>query len=286
MPAKLLTGKEVAQHIEQGLQREVQDLKAQGIAPALRILIVGNAAESLAYTKNAVKIAEKLGIACAIEQLPFDTSENEFIKTLSERNSDPSIHGILIMRPLPKHISEDVVKYAIDPEKDMDCLNPVNAGKVMVGDLTGFPPATPQAVMKILRFYEIPLSGKEVVVVGRSMVVGKPLSMLLLHEDATVTVCHSKTHDLPAVCRRADILIVAIGKTRMVTPEYIKSGATVIDVGINVEAGKLCGDVDTEQVIDMAGAVTPVPGGVGVVTTRVLLEHVVRAAKMQNALIK
>ncbi len=282
MPARILTGKEVAQHIEQELSREVHELKTQGIVPGLRILIVGSAAESLAYTRNAVKIAEKLGIACNIEQLPADTQENDFIKTLSERNSDPDIHGILIMRPLPKHIREDVVKYSIDPEKDMDCLNPVNAGKVMVGDLTGFPPATPQAVMKILRFYEIPLSGREVVIVGRSMVVGKPLAMLLLHENATVTVCHSKTRDLPAVCRRADILVVAIGKARMITHEHIKNGATIIDVGINVEGGKLCGDVDTENVINAAEAVTPVPGGVGVVTTRVLLEHVVRAAKMQT----
>ena len=283
MTARLLTGKEVAQQIERDILHEVRELQTQGIAPALRIMIVGDAAESVAYTVNATRIAEKLGVACCIERLPAATSQDEFVKMLNKRNADQTIHGILVMRPLPKHIKEDIVKYAIAPEKDIDCLNPVNAGKVMVGDLTGFPPATPQAVMKILHFYKIPMSGKEAVIVGRSMVVGKPLALLLLRENATVTVCHSRTQDLPAVCRRADILIAAIGKKSMITRDYIKSGASVIDVGINVVGDTLYGDVDTEQVKEVAGAITPVPGGVGVVTTRVVLEHVVRAAKMQNS---
>jgi len=283
MTARLLTGKEVAQQIERDILHEVRELQTQGISPALRIMIVGDAAESVAYTVNATRIAEKLGVACCIERLPAATSQDEFVKMLNKRNADQTIHGILVMRPLPKHIKEDIVKYAIAPEKDIDCLNPVNAGKVMVGDLTGFPPATPQAVMKILHFYKIPMSGKEAVIVGRSMVVGKPLALLLLRENATVTVCHSRTQDLPAVCRRADILIAAIGKKTMITRDYIKSGASVIDVGINVVGDTLYGDVDTEQVKEVAGAITPVPGGVGVVTTRVVLEHVVRAAKMQNS---
>jgi methylenetetrahydrofolate dehydrogenase (NADP+)/methenyltetrahydrofolate cyclohydrolase len=186
------------------------------------------------------------------------------------------------MRPFPKQIREDVVKHILAPEKDIDCFNPVNAGKIMAGDMTGFPPATPQAVMEILRFYQVPMSGKEAVVVGRSMVVGKPMSMLLLGENATVTVCHSKTQDLPGVCRRADILVAAIGKAKMITKDYIKPGATVMDVGINPEGDKFVGDVDTEPAKDVAGAITPVPGGVGTVTTRVLLKHVVKAAKLQN----
>jgi methylenetetrahydrofolate dehydrogenase (NADP+)/methenyltetrahydrofolate cyclohydrolase len=282
MTAKLLTGKEVAQKMDQDIQKDVQELKAKGVNPALSIMIVGDAPDSLAYANSAKKMAEKNGILCEIEQLPGATSQDEFVGTLKQRNADNNIHGIIVMRPFPKHIREDVVKYILSPEKDVDCFNPVNAGKIMAGDMTGFPPATPQAVMEILRFYQVPMSGKEVVVIGRSMVVGKPLSMLLLGENATVTVCHSKTQDLPGVCRRADILVAAIGKARMITKDFIKSGATVMDVGINVEGDKLFGDVDTEPAKEVAGAITPVPGGVGTVTTRVLLKHVVKGARLQN----
>jgi methylenetetrahydrofolate dehydrogenase (NADP+)/methenyltetrahydrofolate cyclohydrolase len=282
MSAKLLTGKEVAQKMDQDIQKEVQELKAKGVNPALKIMIVGDAPDSLAYANSAKKMAEKNGIACDIEQLPGTTSQDDFVNVLKQRNADKNIHGIIVMRPFPKQISEDVVKYILSPEKDVDCFNPVNAGKIMAGDMTGFPPATPQAVMEILRFYQIPMSGKEAVIIGRSMVVGKPMSMLLLSENATVTVCHSKTSELPGVCRRADILVAAIGKARMIKTNYIKPGATVMDVGINVEGDKLFGDVDTEPAKEVAGAITPVPGGVGTVTTRVLLKHVVKAAKMQN----
>jgi len=282
MAAKLLTGKEVAQKMDQDIQAEVQALKGNSVNPALKIMIVGDAPDSLAYANSAKKMAEKNGILCDIEQLPGTTSQDEFVKVLKARNADKAIHGIIVMRPFPKQISEDVVKHILAPEKDIDCFNPVNAGKVMAGDLTGFPPATPQAVMEMLRFYNIPMSGKEAVVIGRSMVVGKPQAMLLLGENATVTVCHSKTKDLPGVCRRADILVAAIGKAKMITTDYIKPGATVMDVGINVEGDKLFGDVDTEPAKEVAGAITPVPGGVGTVTTRVLLKHVVKAAKLQN----
>jgi methylenetetrahydrofolate dehydrogenase (NADP+)/methenyltetrahydrofolate cyclohydrolase len=282
MPAKLLTGKEVAQKMDQDIQKEVQELKAKGVNPALRIMIVGEAEDSVYYANSAKKMAEKNGISCEIEQLAGTMSQDEFVAILKQRNADKTIHGIIVMRPFPKQIREDVVKYILSPEKDVDCFNPVNAGKIMAGDLTGFPPATPQAVMEILRFYQIPMSGKEAVVIGRSMVVGKPMSMLLLGENATVTVCHSRTQDLPGVCRRADILVAAIGKAKMITKDYIKPGATVMDVGINPEGDKFVGDVDTEPAKDVAGAITPVPGGVGTVTTRVLLKHVVKAAKLQN----
>ena len=282
MPAKLLTGKEVAQKMDQDIQKEVQELKAKGVNPALRIMIVGEAEDSVYYANSAKKMAEKNGIACEIEQLAGTMSQDEFVSILKQRNADKTIHGIIVMRPFPKQIREDVVKYILSPEKDVDCFNPVNAGKIMAGDLTGFPPATPQAVMEILRFYQVPMSGKEAVVIGRSMVVGKPMSMLLLGENATVTVCHSRTQDLPGVCRRADILVAAIGKAKMITKDYIKPGATVMDVGINPEGDKFVGDVDTEPAKDIAGAITPVPGGVGTVTTRVLLKHVVKAAKLQN----
>ncbi len=282
MPAKLLTGKEVAQKMDQDIQKDVQELKAKGVNPALRIMIVGEAADSVTYANSAKKMAEKNGITCEIEQLPGATSQDDFVRILKERNADRSISGIIVMRPFPKQISEDVVKHILAPEKDIDCFNPVNAGKIMAGDMTGFAPATPQAVMEILRFYQVPMRGKEAVVIGRSMVVGKPLSMLLLGENATVTVCHSRTQDLPGVCRRADILVAAIGKARMITKDYIKNGATVMDVGINVEGDKLFGDVDTDPAKEIASAITPVPGGVGTVTTRVLLKHVVKAAKLQN----
>jgi methylenetetrahydrofolate dehydrogenase (NADP+) / methenyltetrahydrofolate cyclohydrolase len=282
MSAKLLTGKEVAQKMDQDIQKDVQELKAKGINPALRIMVVGDAADSITYANSAKKMAEKNGIACVIEQLPGATTQDQFVGVLKDRNFDTGIHGIIVMRPFPKQISEEVVKHILAPEKDVDCFNPVNAGKVMAGDKTGFPPATPQAVMEILRFYQIPMSGKEAVVIGRSMVVGKPMSMLLLGENATVTVCHSKTQDLPGVCRRADILVAAIGKAKMITKDYIKNNATVMDVGINVVGDKLFGDVDTEAAKEAAGAITPVPGGVGTVTTRVLLKHVVKAAKLQN----
>ncbi|MGE5809002.1 MAG: bifunctional 5,10-methylenetetrahydrofolate dehydrogenase/5,10-methenyltetrahydrofolate cyclohydrolase [Nitrospirota bacterium] len=282
MPAKLLTGKEVAQKMDLDIQKEVQELKARGVNPALRIMIVGDAPDSVTYANSAKKMAEKNGIVCEIEQLSGTMSQDEFVGILKDRNADRGIHGIIVMRPFPKQIREDVVKYILSPEKDVDCFNPVNAGKIMAGDMTGFPPATPQAVMEILRFYQIPMSGREAVVVGRSMVVGKPVSMLLLGENATVTVCHSKTQDLPGVCRRADILVAAIGKAKMITKDYIKNGATVMDVGINVVGDKLFGDVDTEPAKEVAGAITPVPGGVGTVTTRVLLKHVVKAARLQN----
>jgi len=282
MAAKLLTGKEVAQKMDLDIQKDVQELKAKGINPALRIMIVGEASDSVFYANSAKKMAEKNGILCEIEQLSGSLTQDEFVTILKQRNADKSIHGIIVMRPFPKQISEDVVKYVLSPEKDVDCFNPVNAGKIMAGDMTGFPPATPQAVMEMLRFYEIPMSGKEAVVIGRSMVVGKPMSMLLLGENATVTVCHSRTKDLPGVCKRADIVVAAIGKAKMITADYIKPGATVMDVGINPEGDKFVGDVHTDAVKETAGAITPVPGGVGTVTTRVLLKHVVKAAKLQN----
>lgn len=282
MAAKLLTGKEVAQKMDQDIQKDVLELKAKGINPALRIMIVGEASDSVFYANSAKKMAEKNGLLCEIEQLAGSLSQDEFVNLLKQRNADKNIHGIIVMRPFPKQISEDVVKYVLSPEKDIDCFNPVNAGKIMAGDMTGFPPATPQAVMEMLRFYEIPMAGKDAVVIGRSMVVGKPMSMLLLGENATVTVCHSKTKDLAGVCKRADIVVAAIGKAKMITADYIKPGATVMDVGINPEGDKFVGDVNTEAVKEVAGAITPVPGGVGTVTTRVLLKHVVKAAKLQN----
>ena len=282
MPAKLLTGKEVARKMDLDMQQDVQSLKSAGINPRLNVIIAGDAPDSTAYSGSAKKIAEKNGVICDIEQLPKTISQTEFINILKQINTDKDIHGIIVMRPLPRQISEAVVMHFLTPEKDIDCFNPVNAGKVMAGDVTGFPPATPQAVIEMLRFYEIPMQGKEAVILGRSMIVGKPLSMLLLGENATVTICHSKTKNLQGLCKRADILIAAIGKAKMITADFVKPGAVVIDVGINIVGDRLYGDVDTESVKSVASAITPVPGGIGTITTRVLLKQLVKAAKLQN----
>jgi methylenetetrahydrofolate dehydrogenase (NADP+)/methenyltetrahydrofolate cyclohydrolase len=217
--------------------------------------------------------------------LTKNITQNDFIDELNNINNDKSIHGILVLRPLPEQLDENVIKNVIAPEKDVDCFSPVNVAKVFEGDETGFPPCTPSAVMEILRYYDIPLKGKNTVVIGRSMIVGKPAAMLLLKEHATVTICHSRTKDLPLVASGAELLVVGIGRAKMVNSNYVKDGAIVIDVGINVdEDGKLCGDVDTDDCIEKVSMITPVPRGVGSVTTSVLAKHVVKACKMQVGL--
>ena len=223
---------------------------------------------------------ETCGIAHEVMTLPIDISQEDFITKLKTVNDDDTVHGILLFRPLPKQIDEKVVKYVINPEKDIDCFNPINVAKVMEGDDTGFPPCTSSAAMEILKYYNIQLKGKLAVVIGRSMVVGRPLSMLLLKEDATVTICHSKTENIQEVSSKADILIAAVGKANMVTEDFIKNGAAVIDVGINVDGeGNICGDVNTDNCLEKSGVITPVPAGVGSVTTAVLAKHVVKACK-------
>ncbi len=211
--------------------------------------------------------------------------KDEFLKVLDRLNKDSKINGIIIMRPLPSQISEDVVKYKIAPEKDVDCFSPINVSKVMSGDSDGFAPCTPAAVIEILDYYGIGLEGKRAVLVGRSMVVGRPLAMMLLKRNATVTICHTRTKNLPQETRRAEILIAAAGKARMVTKDMVSEGAVVIDVGINFdESGKMCGDVDFDSVSPIAGQITPVPGGVGSVTSTVLAKHVIEAFKLQQGL--
>ncbi len=282
MEAKQMLGKEVVPALESVLQEEVRSLKERNIEPTLAILMVGDNADSVAYANSAKKIFEKNGLICSIHQYPKDLSQDGFLRELENFNREPKVHGILIMQPFPPHISANAVRDAIAPEKDVDGLSLVNAGKIMAGDPSGFPPATPAAVMEMLDYYGIELKGKKAVVLGRSLVVGKPMAMLLLGRDATVTLCHSKTANLPAVAREADILIAAIGKAEMVKADYIRQGACVIDVGINVVGDKIVGDVAFGEVAPLAAHLTPVPGGVGAVTTRVLAKHVVRAAKMAN----
>ena len=283
--AKILSGKEVAAALKEKLIVQVEQLKQSGKTPGLCIVMAGDRPDSASYIRAAVKRCTDIGIDCQVEKLPEEISQDEFLKVLDRINDDPKIHGIIIMRPLPEQISEDVVKYKIAPEKDVDCFNPINVSKVMSGDSDGFPPCTPQAVIEILDHYGIEIKGKRAVVIGRSMVVGRPLAMMLLKRNATVTICHTRTKDLASEAKRAEILIAAAGKARMVTKDMVSDGAVVIDVGINFdEEGKMCGDVDFDNVSSVAGQITPVPGGVGSVTSTVLAKHVVEAFKRQEGL--
>lgn len=279
---EIIKGKPVADKITEDLINEVQELKAKGTTPKLSIIRVGAKPDDLAYEKGALARCQKIGVEVEVKELKEDITQAAFISELKKANEDGNIHGILIFRPLPKHLDEDVIKYEITPEKDVDCFNPVNAAKLLEGDKSGFPPCTPTAVIEILRYYKVPMEGRKAAVLGRSMVVGKPASLLLLNENATVTICHSRTKDLNKVAADADILVAGIGKAKMVKADFIKEGAVVIDVGINVDAeGNLCGDVDFESCKDKASMITPVPGGVGAVTTSILAQHVIRACKMQ-----
>ncbi|MBI6873916.1 bifunctional 5,10-methylenetetrahydrofolate dehydrogenase/5,10-methenyltetrahydrofolate cyclohydrolase [Clostridium aciditolerans] len=282
---QIIKGKPVADAISEELTKEVVELKAKGITPKLTIVRVGANGSDLAYERGALKRCDGIGIATQVVELPEDIIQEDFIKELKKVNEDKSTHGILIFRPFPKQLDESVIKYVIAPEKDVDCFSPVNVAKVMENDSTGYAPCTPSAVIEILKHYNVPMKGKKAVVVGRSMVVGKPVSMLLLNENATVTICHSRTQDMPKVCSEADVLVVGIGKAKMIDSSYVKEGAVVIDVGINVdEQGNLCGDVNTGDCTEKASMITPVPAGVGSVTTSILAKHVVKACKLQNNL--
>lgn len=283
METNIIKGKPVADNITENLIEEVKNLKNDGIEPSLAIVRVGENPDDMSYERGAMNRCGKIGIDVKNIILKSDVSEEDYINAIEDLNNDKSINGILCLRPLPKHIDENKVKYIIDAEKDVDCFNPINSAKLFEGDTDGYAPCTPEAVMKILKHYNVELSGKRAVVLGRSLIVGKPVSMMLMAQNATVTVCHSKTENLSDEAKKADVLIAAIGRAKMVDNSYVKEGATVIDVGINVdECGNLCGDVDTESVLGIANMVTPVPAGVGSVTTSVLAEHVIRACKKQN----
>lgn len=276
----IMKGSEVAGAMKVKLQEEVQGLKKKGIEPHLAIVRVGARPDDLAYERGARKRMDIIGITSTVFEFPEDIKQELFEEEFKKINDNPKIHGILLFRPLPKHLSEEPLKEIINPLKDVDCMGPVNAAKVFSGDLSGFAPCTPEAVMEILDYYNIDLTGKKVVVMGRSMVVGKPLSMLILKKNATVTICHTKTKNLEKVCREAEILVAAAGKAKMVNELMIGENAIVIDVGINVdEEGNLCGDVDYKKVEGKTSYITPVPGGVGSVTSSVLAKHVITAAK-------
>ena len=280
---QIIKGKPVADQISETLIAEVSELVKEGINPKLSIVRIGARGEDLSYERGALKRCETIGIQTEVIELPEDIDQEGYIAKLHELNNDKNVNGILCFRPLPKGLDEEAIKYEIAPEKDVDCFSPINSAKVMEGDRTGYPPCTPTAVVEILKHYNVNLNGAKVAVLGRSMVVGKPAAMLLLNENATVTICHSRTKDLAKVTSEADILVAAVGRAKMVKADFVKEGATVIDVGINVdEEGKLCGDVDTNDVLDKVSMVTPVPAGVGSVTTSILAKHVVKACKLQN----
>ena len=276
----IMKGPEVAGAMKEKMLLDIAELKGIGITPGLGIVRLGARPDDLAYERNAVKKCEAIGIKCKVLEYPEGIIQPELISEIKKINDDVSVHGILLFRPLPKHIDENVIRHTLSPEKDIDCLNPENIAKVFAGDESGFAPCTPEAVLEMLDYYRIPIEGKRVVVIGRSMVVGKPLSMLLLKRHATVTICHTRTRNLEEVCRNAEILIAAAGKARMVTGSFVGEGSIVVDVGINVDPlGNLCGDVDFEDASKKALYITPVPGGVGTVTSSVLAKHVIQAAK-------
>lgn len=276
----LMKGADVAKTMKEELTAEARRLKDRGILPSLTIVRVGARPDDLAYERGARKRMEMIGIECKVVELPETITQAEFEKTFFKINEDPKVHGILLFRPLPGHLDEGPVVSRINPLKDVDCMCPVNIAKVFSGDETGHAPCTPEAVMEMLDYYKIDPRGKKVTVIGRSMVVGKPLSMLLLKRHATVTICHTRTKDLSATCREAEILVAAAGKARMVTADMIGDGAVVVDVGINVDAkGNLCGDVDFNAAEPVTSYISPVPRGVGSVTSSVLAKHVLKAAE-------
>lgn len=278
--AKIIDGKAVAKRVKDELREETERLKAKGINPGLAVIIVGSDPASRVYVNNKKKACEEVGIRSFEYALPEETTETELIELIGRLNGDPEVDGILCQLPLPKHINEEKILNSIDPSKDADCFHPFNVGRLMIGNPV-FQPCTPYGVMELIKESGIEISGKECVVVGRSNIVGKPQAMLLLAQNGTVTICHSKTKNLKEVCKRADILVVAIGKAKFVDASYVKEGAVVIDVGMDRdENGKLCGDVDFESVKEIAGAITPVPGGVGPMTIAMLMRNTVMAAKV------
>lgn len=277
--AKIIDGKAVSAAVKQTVKTEVEALKQQGIAVGLAVIIVGNNPASRTYVNNKKKACAEAGIVSEEYALPECTTQAQLLDLIDTLNKKDSIHGILCQLPLPKHLDEKAVIAAISPEKDVDAFHAVNVGHIMIGDYS-FLPCTPAGIMEMLKYYDIPIAGKECVVIGRSNIVGKPMAMLLLQQNGTVTVCHSKTVNLAAVTARADILVAAVGIPKFVTADMVKDGAVVIDVGMDRdENGKLCGDVDFDAVEPKASYITPVPGGVGPMTIATLLKNTVTAAR-------
>lgn len=279
--ANIIDGKLVSKKVKQEVADEVAVLKEKGIIPGLAVIIVGDDPASRVYVNNKKKACAEVGFYSEEYALPAETSMEELLELIDVLNGRSDINGILCQLPLPKHLDEKSVIDYIDSSKDVDAFSPVNVGKIMIGDYD-FLPCTPAGVMELLKHYEIDVEGKECVVIGRSNIVGKPMGMLLLHKNGTVTICHSRTKNLKEVCKRADILVAAVGIAEFVTADMVKDGAVVIDVGMNRKDGKLCGDVKFDEVSQKASFITPVPGGVGPMTIGMLMKNTLKAAKLHN----
>ena len=283
--AKIIDGKQIAKEVRAEIAAECAELKKKGIVPGLAVVIVGTDPASQVYVRNKKKACEEVGFHSEVFELPEETTEEELLALVKKLNEDVNIHGILVQLPLPKHLDDEVIIANIDPKKDVDAFHPSNVGKIMIGNYD-FLPCTPAGVMVLLEKSGIDVSGKECVVVGRSNIVGKPQAMLLLHANGTVTICHSRTKNLSEATRRADILVVAIGRADFITGDMVKDGAVVIDVGMNRKAdGKLTGDVDFATVEPKASYITPVPGGVGPMTITMLLRNTLTSAKKHAGII-
>ena len=278
MSAELISGKEIGKQIREELKKEISDLKSKGVTPGLNVLLVGDDPASQTYVGMKEKTAGNLGVNSVVERVSADISQEEVLNYIEKWKNDDTVHGILVQLPLPDHIDEGVVLEAIPPEKDVDGFHPVNVGKLVVGE-DCFKPCTPNGIMKMLEYSDVDIEGKNAVVLGRSNIVGKPISLMLLHENATVTICHSRTKNLAEVTKTGDIFVVATGRPEMVTGDMIKPGAVVIDVGVNRVEDKLVGDVDFESAKEVASKITPVPGGVGPMTITMLMNNTVESAK-------
>jgi methylenetetrahydrofolate dehydrogenase (NADP+)/methenyltetrahydrofolate cyclohydrolase len=281
MNPMILDGKATSKKIKDELKEKVSMLAQKGIVPTLAVVIVGDDPASHVYVRNKKRACEYIGIKSLSYELTSQASEDDVLSLVGELNSNPDVNGILVQLPLPSHISEEKVIMTIDPKKDVDGFHPISVGNLSIGN-PGFVSCTPYGIIELLKRYDIPISGKKCVIVGRSNIVGKPIAMLLLREHGTVTLCHSRTADLKKECREADILIAAIGRPKMITDEYVKEGVVVVDVGINrLEDNSLCGDVDYEKVAPLASYITPVPGGVGPMTIAMLMTNVVESAEVK-----
>lgn len=280
---QIIDGKKVSANVKESVRLECERLvKEHGVTPGLAVVIVGDDPASRVYVNNKKKACELVGFKSEEYALPAETTQDELLSLVDTLNNKDDINGILVQLPLPKHLDDKAVIERISPKKDVDAFHAVNVGKIMLGEYD-FLPCTPAGVMEMLHQYEIPVEGKQCVVIGRSNIVGKPMGMLLLHENGTVTICHSRTKNLKEVCQRADILVAAVGRAKFVTADMVKDGAVVIDVGMNRdENGKLCGDVDFENVKDKCSYITPVPGGVGPMTIATLMKNTIKACKIQN----
>ncbi len=284
MSAQIIDGKAISVDIKNEALEDAKILREKGVEPCLAVVLVGNNSASRVYVNNKKKACEYCNIKSLSYELPEDTTESELLELIDELNKSKNVNGILVQLPLPKQIDETKVILAISPDKDVDCFHPYNVGAVFTGG-KGFKPCTPAGVIELIKRTGCDISGKNCVVIGRSNIVGKPAAMLLMAENGTVTICHSKTKNMAEICKNADIIVVATGKINTLTKDMVKEGAVIIDVGMNRnEEGKLCGDVDFENVKEVAGAITPVPGGVGPMTIAMLMKNCITAAKMQNGI--